>query len=133
MFRNVLSLAMIMIFMGAFSVASYAECPICVKASASNSNWPERSVCQFAQGAGNLLFGWTQAFTEPVRENICNSNPCPLYKTTNGLLVGWGKAIITSGSGLLEILTFWTPVRIIPDTGCIGNNTSSSCEKKAQS
>ncbi len=143
MFRKILSLAIIMVSIGicAFSVAAYADCPICAKASSSNTNWPERSACQLTQGFGNLFLGWTQIFTEPVQENVCSSNPCPVYKTTNGLLLGCSKAIITSGSGLMEILTCWTPARIIPDSGCVGCakdkqkascDTANSYEKKAQ-
>ena len=138
MIRKILFLAVFVAMLGVFSVSYAGQCPICAKASAANQNWPERSACQFTQGCGHLLLGWTYAFSEPVAENQCNTNPCPVNKTTNGLLKGWGKAVITSGEGLMEILTFWTPVRIVPDSGGLAcAETGAKCspgpsQKKCQ-
>ena len=123
MARKILFLAIVMCLVGIGSVSvSYAQCPICAKVVTSNGNWPERSICQLTQGCGNLLLGWTEAFAQPVRENVTNPNPDLVYKTLNGSLKGWGQAVITSGAGLMEVLTFWTPVRISPDTNCVGCN-----------
>ena len=123
MARKIFFLSIFMFLVGVSSVSvSYAQCPVCAKAAASNGNWPERSMCQLAQGSANLLFGWTEAFAQPLRENSTNPNPDGGYKTLNGVLKGWGQAVITSGAGLMEALTFWTPVRIVPNTNCVGCN-----------
>ncbi len=112
------TLFLVLVLMVATATASYAECNMCKAASASNKNWPERSANQFLQGFGNMLLGWTQAATEPFKENATNPNPDTGYKLGNGILMGWGKACMSTTAGFLEAVTFWTPVRIVPDTNC---------------
>ena len=116
MVRKALFLAVALLT--AVASVSYAECQVCKDASAANNNWPQRAGNQFLQGCVNTTTGWTQAFTEPFHENATNPNKDAGYKMGNGLLMGWGKAIMSTGAGLMEILTFWTPTRIIPDTNC---------------
>ena len=116
MFHKIAPLATLLTLMLASS--TFAQCDMCKKASSSNANWPERSFAQLVQGAANITMGWTKAFTEPFKENQSNPNPDTGYKFGNGVLMGWGKACMATGAGILEGVTFWTPVRIIPNTDC---------------
>ena len=111
----------IALMMATVSVSfAQTECPVCSKAAASNTNWPERSLNQGLQGITNITLGWTEAFAQPLRENTDNPNHDTGYKLGNGVLKGWGQAIMMTGAGLLEAITFWTPVRIVPNTTCVG-------------
>ena len=116
MVRKALFLALLLI--AVTTASAYAKCQVCTDASAANTNWPQRSANQLIQGCANTTLGWTQAFTEPFKEDKVNPNKDTGYKMGNGVLKGWGKAVMSFGAGLMEAITCWTPVRIIPDTGC---------------
>ena len=113
--KTVLMLSAILL-MGTMAYA--ADCPVCGKAAGSNGNWPQRSANQMLQGLSNVGFGLFEVFSEPMREVRENPNPDLGYKIGNGALKGWGTAMGAFGGGILEVLTFWTPVRIIPNTTC---------------
>ncbi len=78
-------------------------CKPCVVANDDSAGYLAHAGSALAQGAGNVLFGWTEFFIEPVRETKAGGN------VAIGFAKGIGHTIKRTGLGALEMVTFWAP------------------------
>lgn len=88
---------------GAASAAT--PCSICAKANDDAARYPAKAGAALAQGAGNVLLGWSEILVEPVRTTQAKGN------VGVGVLRGIGLAVKRTVLGAVEVVTFWTPKR----------------------
>ena len=74
--------------------------------NASSSNYWEKAPSMFVRGLHNVAFGWVEILAQPVRHS---KNAPLLFGTLTGLVMGPVMAITRTGSGLVDVLTFWVP------------------------
>ncbi len=73
---------------------------------ATSDNYLEKAPAMLFRGLHNVAFGWVEIISQPVR----HSKNAPLgVGTATGLIMGPVMAITRTGSGLVDVLTFWIP------------------------
>lgn len=78
-------------------------CQVCSRAGKDNASYGEKAGTTLTRGAANTLFGWTELIRQPVDEVKSGGN------VFTGIAKGFGQSLKRTGSGVGEILTFWTP------------------------
>ena len=73
---------------------------------ATSDNYGVKAPAMLLRGLHNVAFGWTEIIAQPIR----HSQNAPLgVGTVTGLIMGPVMAITRTGSGVVDVLTFWIP------------------------
>ena len=76
-----------------------------VRNAASDNYW-EKAPSMFVRGLHNVAFGWVELIAQPIR----HSKNAPLVLgTLTGIVMGIVMTVARTGSGLVDVLTFWVP------------------------
>lgn len=92
---------LVVALMFAASLAYAADCSLCGKLKSGDTvNAYGARLCN---GLCNGLLGWSEIFFRPGKVAAAGGNPI------SGFFGGLGNAIIRTGYGVVEVVTFWTP------------------------
>ena len=58
---------------------------------------------RICQGICNVALGWTEIFFRPGKEVAAGKGPI------EGIFKGLGNALVRTGAGAVEVVTFWVP------------------------
>lgn len=96
------ALVLVLILLIAFAPMSFALCTFCQKAE--STTYTEAAIGKLGRGVANAAFGWVELFRQPA----INANAWE----------GFGRGIVhtigRTGSGVLDVATFWIPNAKIP-------------------
>ncbi len=73
---------------------------------ANSDSYLKKAPSMLFRGVHNVLFGWVELLAQPVR----HSKNAPLVVgTATGIVMGVVMTVARTGSGLVDVLTFWIP------------------------
>ena len=73
---------------------------------ATSESYLVKAPAMLFRGLHNVAFGWAEIISQPIR----HSRNAPLFVgTATGLVMGPVMAVTRTGSGLVDVLTFWVP------------------------
>lgn len=73
---------------------------------AESDNYLEKALGMFGRGSSNVLAGWAELFIQPW--NWSQNSPA-MVGPFLGLCVGAAYAVLRTGSGVVDLATFWVP------------------------
>jgi putative exosortase-associated protein (TIGR04073 family) len=73
---------------------------------ADSENYFAKAPSQLFRGLHNVAFGWGEVISHPIRTT---KNAPLVVGTATGLVTGPVTAVLRTGSGLIDVLTFWIP------------------------
>lgn len=92
---------MALVMVTLFASAAYAECFICD--NANSDKYSQKITYKIVRGVGNTLFGWTELIVRPSKEMEAG------IPFSTAVTAGLADAVVRTGNGLLELVTFWNP------------------------
>ena len=77
-----------------------------VHEQAESSRYGEKAVGMLGRGVLNLATGFVDVCVRTMEESKTGT---PVMGTVKGLLIGAGCGLLRTGSGVVDLLTFWVP------------------------
>lgn len=77
-----------------------------VHEQAESSVYSEKAVGMLGRGLLNLATGFVDVCVRTIEESKTGT---PVVGTVKGLLLGTGCGLLRTGSGVVDLLTFWVP------------------------
>ena len=73
---------------------------------ADSSVYSEKAVGMLGRGLLNLTTGFVDVCVRTIEESKTGT---PVFGTAKGLLIGTGCGLLRTGSGAVDLVTFWVP------------------------
>ena len=88
------------------AVAPYAMAGDTLVRGATSDHYLTKAPSMLFRGLHNVAFGWAELIVQPIN----HSKNAPLViGTLTGLAMGPVMAVARTGSGVVDVLTFWVP------------------------